>query len=222
MKKISNKIKVLIIVIIILLIAGIAVVATKGFNVGLKYNETKKVEIEIGKDFENSDIKKITNEVLSNQPTIIQKSQLNQNDVTITAKEITDEQKTNLVSKINEKYGTEINVDDVQVQLVPHARLRDLVKPYILPFAIATVIIVIYAAIRFHKLGAIKTAIKTIFFLILTQGILASIIAIIRLPIGRTTMILVIAVYMLTATGLICNWEKKLKQKKQESDIKNA
>lgn len=73
MKKISNKIKVLIIVIIILLIAGIAVVATKGFNVGLKYNETKKVEIEIGKDFENSDIKQITNEVLSNQPTIIQK-----------------------------------------------------------------------------------------------------------------------------------------------------
>lgn len=214
MKKISNKMKVLIIVIIILLIAGIAVVATKGFNVGLKYNETKKVEIEIGKDFQNSDIKQITDEVIPNQPVIIQKAQLNKNDVSIIAKDITDEQKSNLVNKINEKYGTDVKADDVTIQLIPHARLRDLVKPYILPFAIATVIIIVYVAIKYYKLGAIKTALKTIFFLILTQGILASIIAITRLPIGRITMILVIAVYMLTATGLVCKFEKKLAEKK--------
>ena len=37
-----------------------------------------------------------------------------------------------------------------------HIRGRDVIKPYIVPFVIATVIILMYLAIRYYKLNSLK------------------------------------------------------------------
>ena len=215
-KKMKNKTKIIAVIIAIIIIAGIIVTLTVGLNFDLRYQEAKKVELYIAQEFEISDIKTITDEVLPNQKVIIQKVEVYEDSVSIISKDITDEQKTQLVEKINEKYGTELSADSIETVTIPHTRGRDIIKPYILPLIISTVIILVYMAIRYHKLGVIKVLLKTIFATIVVELILLSLIAICRIPVGRLTIPMVLTVYLLTLVGITTRFEKQLKNKKGE------
>lgn len=216
MKNMSKKKLIVIILIAIIIIAGITITLTKGLNYDLRYQDTKRVELYLGKDFKIADIKQITDEVLPDQAVLIQKIEVYEDSISIISKDITDEQRTNLVNKVNEKYETELNADDIETTTIPHTRGRDIVKPYILPFIIATVIILAYMAVRYHKLGSIKTVLKIAGICILAQIILLSVIAITRIPVGRLTIPMVITVYILTLVGLTTKFEKDLTNNKKE------
>ena len=222
MKNIDNKKKIILVLSVIVLLAGIIVIATLGFNFDLRYQETKKVELFLDKQFEVSDIKEITNEVLDNSPVVIQKVEEFEDTVSIIAKDITDEQKSNLITKINEKYGTELSADTTEVTVIPHARGRDLIKPYIMPLLIATLIILVYMAIRYYKIGMLAVLLSTAIGVDFTQALLFSIIAITRIPVGRLTMPMMIVVYLLTLIVLTNVFENKLEKiKADEKKNKN-
>lgn len=212
---ITKKTKIIAIIIALIIIAGIAVTATIGLNYDLRYQSAQKIELYIEKDFNNSDIKNIVNEVMPNTPVIIQKVEVFEDTVSITAKEITDEQKQNIISKVNEKYGTNLSADSTEIESISNTRGRDLVKPYIFGFVMSILIILIYIAVRYMNLGVLKTLGQTILALVLTQAVLLSVIAITRIPVGRLTMPIVVAVYLLTLIGLTTKFEKDLATKKQ-------
>lgn len=216
MKKTTKKTKLICIVLAIVIIAGIAVVATMGFNIELNMQNNNKVELNLEKDFEISDIKDITNEVFGNQEVVIQKVEVFEDTVSITAKEITDEQKKQIIDKVNEKYGTELNSDNIEIQYIPNMKLKDLVKPYIFAFSLSSVLIILYMMIRYKKLGTIKILLKTICSIIIAQAALLSIIAITRVPVGRLTIPMVIIVYIVTLFALTNNFENKLTEIKEE------
>lgn len=218
MKEIIEKNKVLILLIAIIVVIGIVITAIIGFNFDLKYQQAKKVELHINKEFAISDIKQITNEVLGNNGVIIQKVEMFEDTASIIAKDITDEQKSNLITKINEKYGTELSAENTEIVTIPHTRGRDIVKPYIIPFLISTVIIIVYMAIRYYKLNSIKVVLETIGVLAIAQILLFSIMAITRIPIGRLTIPLMILVYILSLLGITNKDEKNLATKKAEQE----
>ena len=60
MKKISKKVKIIALLLAIIIIVGAIVTLTIGLNFNLRYQETKKIQLYLEKDFEISDIKKIT------------------------------------------------------------------------------------------------------------------------------------------------------------------
>lgn len=220
MKNITKKQKIAILLILIVIIAGIAVTCTMGFNFDLRYQATQRVEFYLEKTFEISDIKQITDEVMQGQPVIIQKVEVYEDSVSITSTQITDEQKENLITKINEKYGTSLTSDGTTTLTVPHTRGRDLIKPYAVPFVIATIIILAYMAIRYHKLNSSNVVLKTVVILGVAEAVLMSVVAITRIPVGRLTMPLMVAVYMLTLVGLTGKFENNLEKKKLEEDKK--
>ena len=216
MKNMSKKTKILSIIILLIIIAGVIVIVAKGFNFDLRYEKSQRVELYLEQEFEINDIKAITNEVMPGKQVIIQKVEVFEDSVSITASEITDEEKSNLITKINEKYGTELLADSTEIENIPHTRARDIVKPYAWPFAIATIIILAYMAIRYHKLGSIKIIAKTIGINLVSQATLISIIAITRIPFGRLTIPMVLAVYLLTMVGLTARFENRLEENKTE------
>lgn len=218
MKEITKKQKILMIILAIIIIAGLVITFTLGFNFDLRMQETKKVELYLENSFEIADIKNIANEVFSNQDVIIQKVEVYEDSVSITTKEITEEQKQSLIDKINEKYGTELTADSTAIVTIPHTRGRDLLKPYVMTFSIATIIILVYMMIRYRKLGIIKTLLKVVFISVMAQATLFSVIAITRIPIGRLTIPLVLVVYVLSLLGTTNYFEKKLANKKQEEN----
>ena len=95
-------------------------------------------------------------------------------------------------------------------------KIRDLVKPYVTSFAISTVLILVYIAIRYRKLGFVKTMLKSLLIIVIAQAILFSVIAITRIPVGRLTIPMVLIVYVCTLLGITNYLEKKLKLKKEE------
>lgn len=217
-KKMSKKSKIIIAIIAVIIIAGIAITATIGLNFDLRYQESKSIQLYLEKDFNISDIKQITDEVMPGEKVIIQKVEVFEDTVSITAKDITDEQKQGLVEKVNEKYGTELSADTIEVESIPNTRGRDIIKPYIVPFLIATLIILVYVAFRYSKIGVIKTVVKTVIISILAQAILLSIMAITRIPIGIITIPLVITVYLLTLVGLTTYFEKQLENRNNNDE----
>ena len=208
----SKQLKIVLMVLII--IAGIVMIAVKGFNFDLKYQDTQRVELYIQTEFNIADIKQITNEVFGNQKVMIQKVEVFEDSVSITTTSISDEQKSNLVTKINEKYGTELKAEDTQVENIAHTRGRDIIKPYVIPFAIAIIIVLIYLGIKYYKLNTAKVILKSIGIMLLSQILLFSIIAITRIPIGRLTIPMVILVYLFTLFGMTSRFEKNLAKKK--------
>lgn len=220
MKKITKKQKILSIIIAVIIITGAIVTGVMGLNYDLRYQETKNIELYIAKDFEIADIKAITDEVMGKSPVIIRKVEVYEDSVSITAKDITDEQKQSIIEKINEKYETELSADSTQIETIPHTRGRDIAKPYIIPFIISTVIILVYMAIRYRKIGILKTLLTTISTSVAAQAVLLSIIAITRIPVGRLTIPMIVTVYMLTLVGLTTNFENKLEIKKEEEKQK--
>lgn len=218
MKQISKKTKILASLIVIVMMIGAIITLTVGLNFDLRYQETKKIQLYLGKDFEISEIKQITDEVLGNQDVIIQKVEVFEDTVDVLANEITDEQKNNLITKINEKYGIELSVDNTDITTIPHTRARDILKPYGMPFVIGTVVILLYMAVRYYKLGVIKTILETLLVLIIAQAVLLSMIAIVRIPMGRVTIPMVLAVYVFSLIGLTTCLEKKLTEKKNEEE----
>lgn len=203
--------KILIALIAIILVAGAVMIFTKGLAFELRYQDNKKVEMNLGKEFDEKDIKTITNEIFGNQPVMIQAIEVYKDAVSITTTEITEEQKAELVTKINEKYETELLADDITIEEVSHIRGRDIIKPYIIPFGVSTIIILGYLVIRYKKLNSLEVLTQSIGIIVLAQLVLLGIMAITRMPIGKFTIPTVLLVYMLSTYICTTKFEENLK-----------
>lgn len=212
--------KVIQILLICLIIAGIVVISTVGFNVGLKYSEHKEISINISKEFNVSDIRNITKEVFGNKPMIIQQVELYKDMVQISVKEASEEQVSSLNDKINEKYGLENAISDVKVVDIPNVRLRNVIKPYILPVSIVSVLTIIFAMIVYRKLGVWKVLYDIAMAIVAPQAILSSLYAVTRIPINRIATIVAISVFALSITMIILKLnitKQKLFKEKEDS-----
>ena len=217
MEKLTKKTKAIFLILAVVIIAGIVVMDTVGFNIELSMQKNNRIELYLEKDFEISDIKNITNEVFKNESVVIQKVEVFGDTVGITASEITDEQKQQLVEKVNEKYSLELNADSTEIEKIPNERLRDLISPYIFAFSLATGLIILYMILKYKKLGMLNILIKTLCTIVIAQATLFSVIAITRIPVGRLTIPMVIVVYLFTIYVLTHNYENKLDKIKEEN-----
>lgn len=212
--------KILVALIAVILVLGAIIIYTKGLAFELKYQDNKKVEMNLGKEFEEKDIKEITNEVFGNQPVMIQAIEVYKDAVSITTTEITEGQKSELVTKINEKYETELSADDITIEEISHIRGRDIIKPYIIPFAIVTIVILAYLVIRYNKLNSFEVLTQSIGIIVLSQLVLLGIMAITRMPIGVFTIPTVLLVYMLSTYICTTKFDEDLENKVVEENKK--
>ena len=215
MKKEKTKLlkKLLYVLIAIIIIAGIAVGCALKFNFSLAYDDSNRIEVYLGKDYSKSDIESIAKEAFGTNNVLVQKIEFFNDSVAVTVREQNDEQLENFVNKLNEKYETELEKDDLTIVKIPHYRGRDIMANYLLPIGISAIIIIAYEAIRFRKIGVIKTILKLIIWPVIIEALYVSILAITRIPIGIVTIPLVITVYLLTLVGLTTYFEKQLTNK---------
>lgn len=227
MKQIKNPKRVLFYIIIVaIIIAGIVITATKGFNVELRYTANKKVELTIGELVDTAKIQKEADEVFGKGKSVVQVVEVFKDTVQITAKDITEEQKNNLVAKINELYPQEAGEDGttqtlldaskITIESSENARLRDFLKPYIIPTVTVTIIILAYYAIVYRKLGVIKVLIKSILTIVLSQLVLLSVLAITRIPMGRLTTPLILLTYVTSLIYTSGSFIKNSKEAKKQ------
>ena len=107
----------------------------------------------------------------------------------------------------NVENSVRVKKEDVKIVTVSNVRLRDIFKPYVMPFIIATLCILIYIAIRYRKLGVVKVILETGGILLGFQILLLSVLAIIRFPMGRFTSPMMLVAYMVSVLYISHKWK---------------
>ena len=205
----QKNIKIIVISIMTLVIlAGIVITGIYGFNKELKYSKSQSIDVYIEQEADVSKIKEIVKENLGNSNNMVQTVEIYKDLVTIRAKEITEEQKNNIVNKIKENYEFSQTAENTTINTVPETKLIDMYKKYIVPFSISGILVLVYMAIRYYKKGILKVLGRTIMFPIFGELFLLSIIAITRIPVGRFTPVLIIAMYVASILMVIKQNEK--------------
>lgn len=190
--------KILIILAVIIAIAGIAMIAVKGFNYGILYSKTQRLNIYLENDFEIKDVEEIAKEVLGNN-TIVRKGNLFGTVASIISSEITEEQRDSIITKLDEKYEIEIDKDkDIVTMNVPQANIFDIISSYIAPSVIIFIIVLVYLAIRFRKLGIVKSLVIPIVSTILVLAVYVGIYAIARIPVNDLFMVFAMLLFIAT------------------------
>ena len=208
--KLSGSKKILLLGIILLIVAGVVVVLLKGFNVSLFYRQHEELNIVIGKEVNIKDINGICKEVFGNKSFIVRSVELFDDSISIRAESITNEEKSELVNKINEKYSTELVAEDLTVNENPNIRIRYLIRPYVKPVIASSVVIICYLYLRYIKNGALVFLEKSFAIILITEVVIASLVAISRLPVSPIVVNLMVAIAIIELIVLINKKEKSL------------
>lgn len=192
----------------IIVIAGIVVTSTIGFNKQLRYQDSQKIDIYVASEIDANKIKDIVNEVLG-KPNMVQTIEIYQDMVTIRAKSISDEQKDSIVNKVKENYEFEQTAEKTEIKDIPATRIRDMFKKYVLPFVLSFIIILVYMVVRYREKGILKVLLQTIAIPVFCEIILISCIAITRIPVGVYTPTLVLITYLASITYTVIRVEKQ-------------
>lgn len=131
--------------------------------------------------------------------------------IIITTKSISDEQITELKNKIKAKYSSfnnktnEENEDEhnheeniISTIDVPNVNIYDLIKIYIKPIIITTIITLVFLAIIFRKSGIVKSVIIPIILILGLNALYISAIAILRIPVSEYIISIGIFVYAIS------------------------
>lgn len=191
----KNKNIIIIALIALIILAGIVVVSVWGFNKELKFAQGQKIEIYVEQKVDEKKIKEIADDVLG-MHNMVQTIEIYQDMVIIKSPSITEDQKNSIVSKIKESYEFEQTAENTTIETVPATRIRDMYKQYVLPFVISGVLVVVYMGIRYYKKGILKVLATAIIVPVVAELLLLSWMAIVTIPIGRFTPVLVILVYI--------------------------
>ena len=219
MEKLKSTKNFLCIIIAIIIIVGVIIGKVKGFNIELLYQNRESIVISNNTSLDKSKLKEIAKGVLGDKKFIVQEIERFGNYMEIISSSISEEEKQNLVTKINEEMGLELVADNVGINKIPATRIRDILKPYVLPGIVSIVIVLVYFAIVYNKIGLSKLLLKAILIPVIAEVTYYSIIAITRIPFGRVVNAIALGVYVLTIGALTIYFQKS-KENLTEGEVK--
>lgn len=219
MKEQKNANKILFMIAVIIILIGAIVCAIKGFKIELLYASRQEFMVSSSTELDTAKIEEIAESVLGNKKVKVQELERFGNAVEIVSTEITEEEKENIINKINEEYSSDISKDDINIISVPNTRIRDILKPYILPGIITFVASLLYFVMIYHKIGLKKVLLKGILVPVMVELTYYSIIAITRIPFGRVVNAISIGLYVISLGALAVCFQKE-KEKLPKNDKK--
>ena len=208
--KISGSKKIILLGIILLIIAGIVVVALKGVKVSLILQQHEELNVYIGKPTNIKDMKDICKDVFNDKRFVVRNLDVFSDAYSINVESVINEERDELITKVNEKFGVNITIDDISEKNVSNIRIRDIIKPYVKPVLISAVLMAVYVVISFRKESAIKLLGKISGMIILTESVIFSIIAVLRVPLSATMINLMAVIAIIE----LCLYINKLESKK--------
>ena len=171
MEKVKN-VKIIYLIAVFVIIVGIVVTSIWKTNFSLLYREHERIDVYVGKEYNLDDFKQIVKEVFPDEKPIYQEIEMFHDSIAIHVNKVSEEQLTNFREKVKEKYGIEEIESRIVNQTIPHYRIRDMVKPYVVPMIIITLIILAYVGIRYFRLGVFKTIGILLLRLVVSEAVL--------------------------------------------------
>ena len=139
----KDKKNIFLVVLAVIILVGIIMFCIKGLNYNLFYGKNTTISITTEQAIDKSELQQIVEETIGGKVSVRNLNDLS-NSLLITIKGISDEQKTNLLTKVNEKYSLELKEEDLEITNNASIKLIDIIKPYITPSVISIVLILAY------------------------------------------------------------------------------
>ena len=181
---------------LVIVIIGIIVTCIWGLNQGINYDNSIRINIYMKEPDTLDRVKEVMNENFDGSYEATYTDDF-KDTVTIKVKEISEEKIEEIKGKINEKFNFSESDDQITVIDVPKLQIFDLIKSYIKPVIISFVIVLVYFAIAFRKLGIVKSVVEPLLTVILVGAVYVSIFAICRIPVNELFAPIGIIVYMI-------------------------
>lgn len=207
----KNKKVIIYSIIVLIIIAGIVSAFVGKFNYTLMFSEHKQIDVYLGKTYDLKDIKQIAEETFNSNKIVYREIETFHDSISINVKEANEEQIKTLESKLKEKYEISGDTQILETTNVAHIKGIDIIKPYITSIIVATVLVLIYTAIRYFKLGVMKVTLTMFVRIVAIEALLLSIIAIFKIQIGTWTLPIAIFAYMLIVLGTTIQYENEEK-----------
>lgn len=214
----KDKKSVLLVVLAIILV-GIIMFCIKGLNYNLFYGKNTTISITTEQTIDKGELQQIVEETIGGKASVRNLND-SSNSLLITVKEISDEQKTNLLTKINEKYSLELEEEDLTITNNASIKLVDIIKPYSTPSVISIVLILLYFIIRYRKYGIGKIILETLGSILISELSLFSIYAIIRIPVNSITMPISVILFVIVIIALMEKFRKEEAKAKDKNKKK--
>lgn len=191
---------IVLVIALVIIIVGLVMIFTKGFNLGEEYGNYTMINIYMTDPSNIEDVRQIADEVIDGDFTVSYTDEFN-DTASIKVKSITDEQVSSLKEKLKAKYSFEDVDNNVIAINVPSANLYDLVKIYIAPIVVALALSLIYFVIAFRKLGVVKALFTPLITVVGIVALYISIIAISRISITEYLIPIGILLFILALLG---------------------
>lgn len=194
----ENK-KIIKILTVLIIIIGIIMLVITRFNKSIIYKSGTKIEISIEKGYNKADIEQLVKESFPNRDFIVQDIEKLNQVASIKIQSYTEEELNTFKTKISEKYEIEKDKLVIYEIKVPATRIRTIIKPYVLPVSLVTILTLAYIGIRNIKNGeAIKKVVQLLTILVEVAGIFFSIMVIAKLQFNEYTMPTSLMIYLVT------------------------
>lgn len=173
-----------------------------------KFNIAQKIYVPIKDEYNVEDVQAAVKEALGKDDVKVEKEEESPKYASIEVNLLTEKDVEKINEKINEKLeisnqSSAINASNVITSVrVPRVRLIDMAKQYILFTGIATLIVIVYFAIRFKKIGIKDVIQDSITVLVFAELLYMSVIAIVRFPVNKLVVMGAYAVYFAVLTYL--------------------
>jgi len=202
--------KIVVTLIALILIVGLIMAGAKGFNVDAMYANATKLNAYIGKDFDKDAIKEIAEGIFVGKEVLVQKVRPFEDVASITTSNVEEWQIEELAKQLNEKYELTLEKEDIVKTDMPYMELKDMIKQYVVPLAIALILAFAYIGVRFRRIGFIKTMGISLGTVIIAEAIIVSLYAITRLPVNMFAIATSLAGMAFAIMGSTIYLEKKL------------
>lgn len=186
--------KVLFLMLAIIFIIAIVMTFAKGLKVDLYYGEGYTIKVTEKDSMSVEDVKSIAKEIWGNQ-VLVQNIEFFNDSVEIKVRDYNDDQLTQLKDKLNEKYSSDLEISDLNVDHVSNVKIKTLVEPYIIPMGLSLLLILAYYAIRYR--GA-RRMIELLLWILVVEGLMYSVYAIGRVPFNGLTLPIAVCLFVLT------------------------
>lgn len=215
----KDKKNIFLVVLAVIILVGIIMFCIKGLNYNLFYGKNTNISITTEQAIDKSELQQIVEETIGGKVSVRNLNDLS-NSLLITIKGISDEQKTNLLTKVNEKYSLELKEEDLEITNNASIKLIDIIKPYITPSVISIVLILAYFIIRYRKYGIGKIILETLGSILISELSLFSIYAIVRIPVNSITMPISVILFVIVIIALMEKYRKEELKRKQSQKKK--
>jgi len=200
---IGNK-KIFFILSAVIIIAGIVAFAVcGGLNLDLDFKGGTSIRMNIGKEFDDADIKAIVTEVAGNQTVQIQKSGDAKTEVDIRTLEMETEKRDQIIEKIKEKYSLEQSAVLESTNVSASASTK-LIADAFKAIAWAVLFMLIYITVRFN----FRSGISAIIGLLHNILVMLSVYAIFRLPVNTSFIAAVLTIVGYSINDTIVVFDK--------------